>query len=225
MDRGIRDRYAKSSEPKISIPLWVKQSLVCAFIFLVFYGASHAEGGYAADVAVFAKNAVEKDITFEEFRTWALSMGDVANWDIRNFWSQEVTGKNKELAWPCIGTIQSYFGWRPTPEGLSLHQGIDIEATVGTEVHAILAGAVSSVRESPQYGLLIEVDHGSGLTSLYGHLDTASVREDEGIKRGQVIGTVGDCGDAYLPHLHFEIKKDGVEIDPMTLLPPLVKGP
>ena len=70
---------------------------------------------------------------------------------------------------------------------------------------------------------MVEVEHGGGITTLYGHLDSAAVKDQK--LSGRCDWHCGESGNATGPHLHFELRKDGIEVDPMTLLPPLVKGP
>lgn len=226
-----RDRRVVGEHALKSLPGWVKQTIVCLFMFSVLFGASHAPGGSAGNIVSFAKGAVEDDLAFEEVKAWVAKLPDriksLATLDIRNFWSRAASGKPTELAWPVSGQVTSVFGWRPNQDssGLSLHQGIDIEAPVGTEVSSVLDGVVASVRQSPTYGLVVEVLHGGGFSTVYGHLDTALVKTDQSVKRGEAIATVGESGNATGPHLHFELRKDGLEVDPMLHLPPLVKGP
>ncbi|HHX29270.1 MAG TPA: M23 family metallopeptidase [Firmicutes bacterium] len=229
--RGIRSGAERELHSIRALPQWVKETIACLFIFALVFGASHAHKGLALRVTDFARTAVTSDITFEEVKTFAMGLPgklrDLASLDLKNFWSRAVTGTPTELAWPVSGEVTSYFGWRPNPEspGMSLHQGIDIAAPKGTKVATVLDGVVASVRESPQYGLVVEIDHGGGVSTIYGHLDTALIEENQKLNRGDHIGTVGDSGNATGSHLHFEVRKDGIEVDPMTLLPPLVKGP
>lgn len=213
------------------VPFWARQSVACLFIFFLLLGAGQARGGLSADVVSFARDAANKDLTYSEVKAWVQSIpGGVkrlASLDIRSFWTRAVTGKPEDLAWPASGPVTSYFGWRPNPDsgGMSLHQGIDIDAPKGSKVSSALDGVVSSVRESAQFGLMVEVEHGGGLSSVYGHLDSAVVAKDQEVRKGDALGTVGESGNATGPHLHFELRKDGLEVDPMTILPPLVKGP
>jgi murein DD-endopeptidase MepM/ murein hydrolase activator NlpD len=211
-------------------PLWVRQTIICLFLFFLVLGATQAQAGLALDVAAFAKDSVQKDLRFEEVKAWAKTIPggikDLVSIDLRGWWSRTVSGHKLELAWPASGTITSYFGWRPNPNstGMSLHQGIDIDAPKGTKVVSALDGVVADVRTSPEYGLVVEVEHAGGLSSVYGHLDSAAVTKEQKVKKGDVLGTVGDSGNATGPHLHFELRKDGLEVDPMTILPPLNKG-
>jgi murein DD-endopeptidase MepM/ murein hydrolase activator NlpD len=222
-------RPSKSFQVPVKVPLWVWQGVACLFVFFLVYGASQAQTGLAADVAVFARDSTNKDLSFAQVKAWAQAVPAgivrLVSVDIRNFWSRAVTGRQTELAWPASGQITSYFGWRPNTqaEGMSLHQGIDIDAPKGTKVACALDGVVKSVRTSPEYGLVVEVEHAGGLSSVYGHLDSASVTEAQRVKKGDALGTVGESGNATGPHLHFEVRKDGLEVDPMTILPP-VKG-
>ncbi|HHY45516.1 MAG TPA: M23 family metallopeptidase [Firmicutes bacterium] len=233
--RAIGRQFRSSAQRELSnvraLPRWVKETIVCLFIFALLLGASKADKGLALRLVGFARTSVTADITWEEVKSFAVGLPvklkDLASLDLRNFWSRAVTGTPTELAWPVSGEITSFFGWRPNPDspGMSLHQGIDIAAPKGTKVAVVLDGVVSNVRQSPQYGLVVEIDHGGGVSTVYGHLDSALVQEGDKLRRGDHLGTVGDSGNATGSHLHFEVRKDGIEVDPMTLLPPLVKGP
>ena len=94
------------------------------------------------------------------------------------------------------------------------HSGIDLAAARGTPVMATLPGIVTVIVSATGYGLHVIIDHGGGLSSLYGHLDTVVVLSGDYVDAGQVIGTVGSTGNATGPHLHFEIRRDGVAEDP-----------
>ncbi len=94
------------------------------------------------------------------------------------------------------------------------HSGIDLAAGRGTPVMATLPGVATVVLSATGYGLHVIVDHGGGLSSLYGHLDTVTVVTGDYVGAGAVIGTVGATGNATGPHLHFEIRRDGVAEDP-----------
>ena len=94
------------------------------------------------------------------------------------------------------------------------HSGIDLAAARGTPVMATLPGVVTVIVSATGYGLHVIIDHGGGLTSLYGHLDTVIVLSGDYVDAGQIIGTVGSTGNATGPHLHFEIRRDGIAEDP-----------
>ena len=94
------------------------------------------------------------------------------------------------------------------------HSGIDLAAARGTPVMATLPGVVTVIVSATGYGLHVIIDHGGGLSSLYGHLDTVIVANGTYVVSGQVIGTMGSSGNATGPHLHFEIRRDGIAEDP-----------
>ena len=94
------------------------------------------------------------------------------------------------------------------------NDGIDIEAPLGVDVRAVLKGKVVFADWFRGYGKLIIVDHGSGCTSIYAHLGDFTARVGERVDEGQTVGLVGDTGYVAAPTLHFEIRQDGVAIDP-----------
>jgi murein DD-endopeptidase MepM/ murein hydrolase activator NlpD len=98
------------------------------------------------------------------------------------------------------------------------HSGIDLAVSRGTPVHATLAGTCQVIDDRTGYGLHVVVDHGGGLSSLYAHLEAVTVQSGELVATGQVIGLVGSTGNATGPHLHFEIRIDGVPQDPQLFL-------
>lgn len=226
-----KDRRAVGDREPAALPGWIKQAVVCCFILSVLLGASKAPGGLAGGMVSFARGAVQEDLSFDDVKAWVAGLpegiGKLTALDIRGFWSRAATTDPTELAWPVSGEITSHYGWRSNPEtgGLSAHQGIDIDAAVGTKVASVLDGVVVSVRQSPTYGLVIEIEHGGGFSSVYGRLETSLVESEQTVKQGEFIGTIGKSGDSDGAHLHFEIRKDGLEVDPMLHLPPATTGP
>jgi murein DD-endopeptidase MepM/ murein hydrolase activator NlpD len=98
--------------------------------------------------------------------------------------------------------------------GRHWHSGIDLAAARGTPVMATLPGIATVILSATGYGLHVIIDHGGGLSSLYGHLDTVLIETGDAVMAGEVIGTVGATGNATGPHLHFEIRRDGIAEDP-----------
>ena len=94
------------------------------------------------------------------------------------------------------------------------HSGVDLAAPAGTPVRAIAPGHVTVLDSATGYGLHIVIDHGNGLSSLYGHLSSVTVLSGDTVAAGDVIGAVGSTGNSTGPHLHFEIRRDGIPEDP-----------
>ena len=102
----------------------------------------------------------------------------------------------------------------PACPGGHWHSGVDLAAARGTDVVATLPGLVHVLVSATGYGLHVVIDHGGGLTSLYGHLDTVAVADGTYVTAGEAVGAVGSSGNSTGPHLHFEICRDGIAEDP-----------
>lgn len=117
-----------------------------------------------------------------------------------------------------INRISSYFGNRTDPfyKVTKFHQGVDFSAPVGTEIYSTGDGKVVVVEKSRNgYGNQIIIDHGFGYKTRYCHLQKISVRKNEEVKRGQLIGTVGNTGKSSGPHLHYEVLKNDRAVNPI----------
>ena len=121
---------------------------------------------------------------------------------------------------PVEGEVGSGFGFRSDPFSgrTALHTGLDFPADIGTPVAAAAGGVVLTSDHHPQYGNLVELDHGKGLVTRYAHNSKVLVKVGDLIRRGQVISEVGTTGRSTGPHLHFEVLVDGVPQDPAKFL-------
>jgi len=123
---------------------------------------------------------------------------------------------------PVIGEIEftSGFGVRSDPflGRPAMHTGLDFRAAAGDPVRATANGKVVSSGWSGGYGRMVEVDHGNGLSTRYGHLSEINVRVGDSVRIGQVIGAVGSTGRSTGPHLHYETRIDGDAVDPQKFL-------
>ena len=130
-----------------------------------------------------------------------------------------------EFLWPITGPVTSPFG----PRHGRLHAGVDIGSPHYQEVRAAADGEVIFVRDGgPGLGTAVILRHAAGFTTVYGHLSIRIAQEGETLRQDQALGGVGATGNASGPHLHFEIRQNGVSLDPLSLLPPtldqLVEG-
>ena len=125
-----------------------------------------------------------------------------------------------KLQAPVSGKITSLFGMRNHPVmGETLHHdGIDISQPTGTPVKPLTSGVVTFSGNDGGYGLMVEIDHGNGLTSRYAHLSKLLVHKGEQINPSQPLGQVGQTGLTTGPHLHLEIHRQNTAIDPLTVL-------
>jgi murein DD-endopeptidase MepM/ murein hydrolase activator NlpD len=123
---------------------------------------------------------------------------------------------------PVIGEVEftSGFGVRSDPflGRPAMHTGLDFRAAMGDPVRATANGKVASSGWAGGYGRMVEIDHGNGLSTRYGHLSEISVKVGDTIKIGQVIGAVGSTGRSTGPHLHYETRIEGEAVDPQKFL-------
>jgi murein DD-endopeptidase MepM/ murein hydrolase activator NlpD len=121
---------------------------------------------------------------------------------------------------PINGTAGSGFGFRSDPftSRTALHTGLDFPAETGTPIYASAGGLVLASAWHPEYGNLLEIDHGNGLTTRYAHCSKVLVTPGTLVKRGQLVAHVGNTGRSTGPHLHFEVLLDGVPQNPARFL-------
>ena len=132
------------------------------------------------------------------------------------FEAQETLLAHTPSLWPIRGWMTSRFGIRADPYTgeKSMHSGVDLAAAAGTKVIAPADGMVIFAGSRGAYGKMIIVEHGMGIVTHYGHLSTVLVRVGDDIERGQHIGAVGNTGRSTGPHLHYEVRVDGIPVDP-----------
>ncbi len=140
-----------------------------------------------------------------------------------------ILAKNKEAMLECIPAIQpvlnkdlkqmaSGYGWRidPVYRTRRFHAGMDFAAATGTDIYATGNGTVVTSGWKQGYGNTIEINHGFGYLTLYGHLSAIKCRVGQKVKRGDVIGLVGSTGKSTGPHLHYEVHLRGQVMNPQN---------
>jgi len=134
---------------------------------------------------------------------------------------QEINGDL--FIWPIRGYITSNYGYRVDPfDGTTreFHIGLDIGAPLGSPIKAAMAGRVSQVGYSDSFGNYVMITHHSGYRTLYGHMSVVRVAAGAYVDTGQRIGDVGISGRTTGPHLHFTVYKNGVTVNPVSLIKP-----
>ena len=192
-------------------------------------GVLHPEEA-AADFDVPQENqtAEEKGLPPAEHK--ALQVGDVvgpseyAGGQLPEGYSEQWLYLGEmETVTPVYGAVTSQFGYRdhPTIGRYAAHGGVDIAADKGTEVVAFAAGTVKSIGDSEDYGLWLQIEHANGVTTFYSHCNGFCVKEGDSVEAGERVAYVGTTGNSTGPHLHFEIKLNGVRLDPMYYIEPM----
>ena len=138
---------------------------------------------------------------------------------------QAVLARQARLAampsiWPTRGDVTSRFGSRSSPfgGGSDWHPGIDIANSTGTPIVATADGEVVWSEWSDGYGNLVQINHGNGIATLYGHNSQIIVHVGQVVKKGQVISYMGSTGYSTGPHVHYEVKVNGIEVNPENFL-------
>jgi murein DD-endopeptidase MepM/ murein hydrolase activator NlpD len=118
------------------------------------------------------------------------------------------------------GYLSSYFGERMDPFNgeETFHKGVDFAADVGADVVAVASGIVTFADKKDGYGMLVEVSHGNGLITRYGHNSRVLVKAGDTVQRGEALAAVGSTGRSTGPHLHFEVLKNGHPVNPISFI-------
>ena len=151
---------------------------------------------------------------------------DGENTEIENQIRQVEVGMiaaNIPSIWPHEGKINNEFGFRRNPFGgraYEFHPGMDIDGERGEIVIAPANGTVIKAGWTGGYGNMLEIDHGNGLTTRYGHLSKIDVSVGDTITRGQLVAYIGSTGRSTGPHLHYELRLNDKSINPRHVLPP-----
>lgn len=122
--------------------------------------------------------------------------------------------------WPARGLLSSGFGWRRDPftRRHKFHSGLDVAGDKGDPIKASAEGTVVRSEWNSGYGQMIEVDHGFGITTLYGHCSKLLVEPGDHVTAGEIIAKMGSTGRSTGTHLHFEVRLDGEAVDPLPYL-------
>jgi murein DD-endopeptidase MepM/ murein hydrolase activator NlpD len=125
-----------------------------------------------------------------------------------------------QYVWPTRGRITSYFGYRihPILRTRRYHSGIDIAAPYGQPIVAADSGVVIFAATNGGYGKMIAIDHGNSISTVYAHCSTLLVTVGQNVTKGQLIAKIGSTGLSTGPHCHFEVRKNGVPVDPTSYL-------
>jgi murein DD-endopeptidase MepM/ murein hydrolase activator NlpD len=126
----------------------------------------------------------------------------------------------KPSIWPVSGVVTSNFGGRNSPwgSGTEVHQGIDIANNMGTPIVATADGKVVRSEWSEGYGNIVQIDHGEGISTIYGHNSRIVVNVGQSVRKGQIISYLGSTGRSTGPHVHYEVRVKGTAVDPIGFL-------
>ena len=187
-----------------------------------------ADGRGGALVGAHSLSMQELQSTLDELERRTNQRVDLMTVLESRLFDQHIRNKMIPTHAPVTGRgAGSRFGWRVDPiTGQSaLHTGLDFSADVGTDILVAAGGVVVAAQYHPEYGNMIEVDHGNQLVSRYAHASRTFVKQGDIVRRGQKIAEIGTTGRSTGPHLHFEVLVQGVFQDPQKFLSAGGAGP
>jgi len=178
-------------------------------------------GGLGATPAVLS-NMFTSDLTFGALSDLLGTMASRLDIMRTGVQRRQALASATPSIWPVTGWLTSRFGNRRDPftGGPDFHPGLDISADYGEPVRATADGTVVVAERNGTYGNFVEIDHGYGIVTRYGHLSRFHTGMGQQIHRGEVVGYVGSTGRSTSAHLHYEILLNGKLADPMKLLGP-----
>ncbi|ALR22481.1 hypothetical protein ATN00_08475 [Sphingobium baderi] len=193
-----------------------------------FMGGAGIAGALCAAVPAHASNDDDPYGDASEINMSPLGPSDVG---FSNLFTslQRLDGNAKSTAYIPSGrpveklSLTSNFGVRSDPfkGGARMHKGVDIPGPIGTPIYATADGIISRAGWASGYGNLVQISHGHGMETRYGHMSKLLVAANSYVRRGQVIGLMGSTGRSTGSHLHYEVRVDGQAINPI----PFVAGP
>lgn len=182
------------------------------------------ESELASIVEVFQKESeeamVEKIDNLAKLKVFALDQEALSQRLMEFFQDQKTLLASTPSIWPVKGWVTSGFGNRKSPftGKKEFHPGLDIATKSGTPVVAPADGVVSFSGTKSGFGKVLVIDHGYGYTTFYGHCSALKKKVGEKVKRGDVVVLVGSTGRSTGPHLHYEVRVNGVAANPMTYI-------
>lgn len=177
-----------------------------------------AEQQVLLDQAVYDRDTSER--AYEELLA---ASQEVANMIRRSQYASAYSGATPGaggMIWPLDGSVTSEFGWRTHPifGTARFHSGLDIGGDYGMPIYAAASGTVIYAGWISGYGNAVIIDHGGGVTTLYGHNESLNVSEGQSVSQGQVIAMCGSTGNSTGPHCHFEVRENGEPVSPYGYL-------
>lgn len=221
---NAKDDYTWQDHDGKTDYVWLKKIMIATTIFALVYWAHISDTAVGKVVDNEIRYSLSFQTDFNHLFEQILSHSPVALDSAVLKKVQMAMSKPADpllyMTKPVNGKIVATYGWHvhPVSKQESMYDGIDIEATLGTNVRAAAAGKVKAVTESVQYGKTLILEHSQDIESVYGHVSEILVNQGEIISQGQVVAKVGKTGMVSGPLLYFEIREKGKAIDPVPRL-------
>jgi murein DD-endopeptidase MepM/ murein hydrolase activator NlpD len=202
------------------------RALLAALAIAAVGGVAHAAGPVAGEAAPASGGGVGGPLIAAGAAAATADLkADQQFRNLFNTWKKLDAPHGGVISIPSVQPVEklaftSNFGIRSDPfrGTAAMHAGVDIPGPVGTPVYATADGIIDRAERAGGYGNMVEVDHGKGIATRYGHLSKILVTSGEHIHRGQLIALMGSTGRSTGPHLHYEVRIDGHAVNPAPFL-------
>ncbi len=184
-------------------------------------GEEHELGSILEKFRLESEEAMlEKIASLSKLKEYAFNQEEVSHRLMEFFEDQKTLLAATPSIWPAKGWLTSDFGSRKDPftGKKTLHSGIDIANKTGTQIIASADGIISYSDVKSGFGKVIVIDHGYGFSTFYGHCSALKKKVGENVKRGDVVALVGNTGNSTGPHVHYEVRVNGVATNPMKYI-------
>ncbi len=221
--QGLAGRSLYRSARAAGVPAKIVESYIKAMATRLSVGRDVGAGD-SFDIIIEQARAATGEVQLGSLLFAGLDQGrkklQLVKWDDGQWYEASgQTERRGSMGMPVAGHITSTFGLRRHPIlGFTrMHKGLDIGAPWGTPIHAAMAGIVAFAGRSAGYGNFVKLVHGGGIGTGYGHMSRIAVRPGTRVAAGQIIGYVGSTGMSTGPHLHWEVWRNGVAVNPRTM--------
>lgn len=180
-------------------------------------GEEHELGSILEKFRLESEEAMlEKIESLSQLKSYAFDQEELSHRLMEFFEDQKTLLAATPSIWPVKGWLTSDFGYRKSPftGKKTMHSGLDIANKSGTPIIASADGIISYSKTKSGFGKVIVIDHGYGYSTFYGHCSELKKEVGENVKRGEVIALVGNTGNSTGPHVHYEVRVNGVATDP-----------
>jgi murein DD-endopeptidase MepM/ murein hydrolase activator NlpD len=221
--RGLVGPSLYRSARAAGVPARVVEAYIKALATRMSIGDVTASDTF--DIVADQQRAATGEIEVGDLQYAGLDQGrrrlQLVRWGERgDFWDANGSYERRgTMGMPVAGRVTSTFGYRMHPllGFMRMHKGMDIGAPYGTPIMAAIDGVVQFAGRNRGYGNFVKLAHGGGIASGYGHMSRIAVAPGERVRRGQVIGYVGSTGMSTGPHLHWEVWRNGVAVNPRSI--------
>ncbi|EIW17029.1 MULTISPECIES: M23 family metallopeptidase [Pelosinus] len=203
---------------------WLKKTIIAGIVFAIVYCAHISETaiGRIMDDGVRYTLTAQTDVNYVVEKIISVAPENL-DLSILKRVQTTISKPADPLLYmhaPVTGKITVPFGWGVDPvlKQEKMHEGIDMEAALGTSVQAAAPGKVKMITDSAQLGKVVIIEHSQEIETVYGHLGEVLVQQGDAISQGQIIAKVGKSGMVTGPLLYFEVRENGKAIDPTTRL-------